>query len=142
MASGILHKILYYMGFEDDIKEDKPAVNQTTTYNPKGRVINIHQNSTVKVVVMECKDFKEACDIGDQLKERKPVIINLIKMEHEEAKRLIDFISGVVYAIDGEIKKIGAGTFLVAPNNVDVSGEISQEILDSSTKEIYLVKNK
>lgn len=135
MADGILHKILYYIGFEDDVKEDRPHVAQTVQAT-RGRVINIHQNSSIKVVVMECKTYKDASDIGDQLKERKPVIINLTKMEHEEAKRLIDFVSGIVYAIDGEIKRIGPGIFLVVPNNVDVSGEISGEIINQFEREI------
>lgn len=79
-----------------------------------------------KVILMEPKLFAEVQDIADQLKNHRSVVINLQRMSKDTAKRVIDFLSGTVYAIDGEIKKLGQETFLCVPDNVDITGVISE----------------
>jgi len=64
-------------------------------------------------------------DIADHLKNRKAVVINLQRIGHDQAKRIVDFLSGTVYAIGGDIQKLGANIFLCTPDNVDVAGTIS-----------------
>lgn len=70
--------------------------------------------------------YAEAQDIADQLKNRRAVVVNLQRIDREQAKRIVDFLSGTVYAIGGDIQKIGTDIFLCTPDNVEVSGSISQ----------------
>ena len=75
----------------------------------------------MKVVVIEPKSFDDAQQVANSLREKKPVVINFENTEAEAAKRIIDFISGTTYALNGDIKKVGHNVFLCAPNNVNVS---------------------
>lgn len=75
----------------------------------------------MKVIVIEPKTFDDAQQVANNLREKKPVVINFEKTEAEDAKRIIDFISGTTYALNGEIKKVGHNVFLCAPSNVNVT---------------------
>jgi len=79
-----------------------------------------------KVFLVEPRVYAEAQDIADQLKNRRAVVVNLQRIEKDQGKRIIDFLSGTVYAIGGDIQKIGIDIFLCTPDNVEVSGNISQ----------------
>ena len=79
-----------------------------------------------KVVLVEPRVYAEAQDIADHLKNRRAAVVNLQRIEKDQAKRIIDFLSGTVYAIGGDIQKIGIDIFLCTPDNVEVSGSISQ----------------
>lgn len=78
------------------------------------------------MVPLEPRVYAEAQDIADQLKNRRAVVMNLRRIPHDQAKRIVDFLSGTVYAIGGDIQKLGPNTFLCTPENVDVSGSISE----------------
>jgi len=84
----------------------------------------------MRVVVMEPTSFEEAQNIADQLKSRRPVIVNLENAEKMLAKRIVDFISGTTYALNGNMQKVGNGIFLFVPTNVDISGEMRDELKD------------
>lgn len=84
-----------------------------------------------KVVLIEPRVYAEAQDIADQLKNRRAVVVNLQRIERDQARRIVDFLSGTVYAIGGDIQKIGAEIFLCTPDNVEVSGNISQMMQES-----------
>lgn len=75
----------------------------------------------MKVIVIEPKSFDDAQEVANCLREKRPVVINFDKTDAEAAKRIIDFISGTTYALNGEIKKVGHNVFLCAPSNVNVS---------------------
>ncbi len=75
----------------------------------------------MKVIVIEPKSFDDAQQVANSLREKKPVVINFENTEAEAAKRIIDFISGTTYALNGDIKKVGHNVFLCAPNNVNVT---------------------
>ncbi|KGP92786.1 cell division protein SepF [Pontibacillus chungwhensis BH030062] len=79
-----------------------------------------------KVVLLEPRTYNEAQEIADNLVNRKAVVINLQRVDHHQAKRIVDFLSGTVYAIGGDMQKLGSQTFLCTPDNVDVSGNISE----------------
>jgi cell division inhibitor SepF len=81
-----------------------------------------------KVILVEPRSYSESTDIADHLKSRRAVVINLQRIDNEQGRQIIDFISGVVYAIGGDIQKIGLSIFLCAPDNVEVSGNISDLI--------------
>jgi len=119
-------KILYFLGIEDDIpseneKEDYEAVPLRPEPKP-GRVINIHQTSKNKMVIFKPVAFEDVREITDEVKNRRAAIINLERLEKENAKRVLDFMAGSIYALNGTVRKIGPGIFIFAPDNIDVSG--------------------
>ena len=80
-----------------------------------------------KMILLEPRAFSESQQIADHLKKRNTVVVNMKRVTPEHAKRIIDFLSGTVYAIGGDLQKIGVGIFLCTPKNVNVGGTISDE---------------
>ncbi|MCT4592899.1 MAG: cell division protein SepF [Anaeromicrobium sp.] len=133
MSGKFVDKVKYFMGL-DDYDEDEEMMEkpieveeEVKTINNNKKVLNIHTNSQMKVMVCEPVEFEECPKIVDNLKNRKPVIINLEKLDNDLAKKIFDFLNGAVYAVDGNIQKISKGIFILAPNNVDIGGNISEE---------------
>ncbi|MDO5850805.1 MAG: cell division protein SepF [Methanobacteriaceae archaeon] len=89
-------------------------------------------NSTGKMILLEPRAYSESQQIADHLKNRNSVVVNLKRVTADQAKRIIDFLSGCIYAIGGTMQKVGVGIYLCAPNNVNVQGKISD---DANTKE-------
>jgi cell division inhibitor SepF len=87
---------------------------------------------TSKVVLCEPRTYSEAQEIADNIVNRRAVVINLERVDHIQAKRIVDFLSGTVYAVNGDIQKLGAQTFLCTPDNVEVTGTISDQINDEN----------
>ena len=109
-----------------ELKHKKPVGTASVTSStsnvinmPKASVTAVKQS--VKVVVVEPFSFDDAQHIADHLKNHKPVVINFENTDQEVARRMIDFISGTIYALAGNIKKVGNNIFLCAPSNIDVS---------------------
>ncbi|PRO65309.1 cell division protein SepF [Alkalicoccus urumqiensis] len=98
-------------------KKDKPNVVSLSA---------VSQGQSSKVILLEPHSYDEVQEIADHLKDRKAVVINLQRIPKEQAKRIVDFLSGTVYAISGDIQKLGEHIFLCTPDNVDVSGSISE----------------
>lgn len=84
-------------------------------------------SGTGKMILLEPRAFSESQQIADHLKKRNTVVVNMKRVTPEHAKRIIDFLSGTVYAIGGDLQKIGGGIFLCTPKNVNVEGTISDE---------------
>ncbi|MCX7923242.1 MAG: cell division protein SepF [Clostridia bacterium] len=139
--SKIFNKVLNFVGWEaeeeeileehDEVKEEvqQPQFLQNAgTKKHQGKVVNIHSASQFKVVIMQPDNFDDAQDICDHLKNKKPVVINLEGVEKGDAQRIIDFLSGSVYALEGSIQKVTNGIFLIAPNNVDIMGDFKEEL--------------
>ncbi len=80
-----------------------------------------------KMILLEPRAYSESQAIADHLKNRNSVVVNLKRVTSDQAKRIIDFLSGVIYAIGGSMQKIGVGIYLCAPKNVNVQGKISDE---------------
>ena len=83
-----------------------------------------------KVILVEPRIYSEVNDIADHLKNRRAVVVNLQRIDSEQGRQIVDFLSGVVYALGGDIQKIGLSIFLCTPDNVEVSGNISDLIPD------------
>ncbi|MBF8982218.1 cell division protein SepF [Lutibacter sp. B2] len=130
MAGKFADKVKYFMGLDEYEEEDyekqeefqEPDPEMIPVNNKKNKVVNIHTNPQMKVVVYEPIDFEETPKIVDSLKNRKAVIINLEKLDPEVARKIFDFLNGAIYALDGNIKKVSQGIFVLAPNNVDIAG--------------------
>ena len=80
-----------------------------------------------KMILLEPRAYSEAQQIADHLKKRNTVVVNLKRVTPEQAKRIVDFLSGTIYAIGGDLQKIGGGIFLCTPNNVSVQGKITND---------------
>ncbi|QHA91719.1 cell division protein SepF [Bacillus sp. N1-1] len=89
---------------------------------------SVHKNS--RVVLVEPRVYAEAQDIADHVKNRKSVVMNLQRIPQDQARRIVDFLSGTVYAVGGDIQKLGPETFLCTPDNVEISGNITDEIYE------------
>lgn len=134
----IFDKVIGIMGFSDEEvdeefldEEEKEEVGREEVRNSSrksAQVVSIHTQKQVKVVVLEPMSFEESQNIADQLKNRRPVIVNLENTDRNLAKRIVDFVSGATYALGGNMQKVGQGIFLFVPNNVDISGEMRDDV--------------
>ena len=80
-----------------------------------------------KMILLEPRAYSESQQIADHLKKRNTVVVNMKRVTPDQAKRIVDFLSGTVYAIGGDLQKIGGGIFLCTPKNVNVEGTITEE---------------
>lgn len=131
------NKMLKWIGLGDEFDEEQEeffAPQEEEDEEPiiptgkRGKVVNIHTTTQLKVVVMQLQDFDDAKDIADHIKSKKPVVINLENLEKDVARRVVDFLSGVVYGVDGNIQKVASGIFLLAPYNVGIMGDFKDEL--------------
>ncbi|MFE8695261.1 cell division protein SepF [Cytobacillus sp. FJAT-53684] len=119
---------------EEIFEEEKEPVRQTHTQTQKqpaakNNIVSLQSvQKSSKMVLVEPRVYAEAQDISDQLKNRRAVVVNLQRIEKDQAKRIVDFLSGTVYAIGGDIQKVGTDIFLCTPDNIEISGNISQMI--------------
>ena len=84
-------------------------------------------NDGGKMILLEPRAYSESQQIADHLKKKNTVVVNMKRVTADQAKRIVDFLSGTVYAIGGDLQKIGAGIFLCTPKNVNVEGSITDE---------------
>lgn len=87
-----------------------------------------------RMILLEPRAYSESQQIADYLKNRSAVVVNLKRVTPDQAKRIVDFLYGTIYAIGGDLQKLGGGIFLCTPNNVNVEGKISDDTSNVSTK--------
>lgn len=122
--------------FEEPPMPKKQKAKPSKTTSPSKLVsINSRNNnrSSNQVYVIKPQEFNEAQKVTDYLKEGKTIVINMEGIEVHAAQRIIDFIGGACYALDGSLQAISANIFIAAPRNIDVSGDLRDEILNDST---------
>ncbi|MDF2923998.1 MAG: hypothetical protein K0R57_2912 [Paenibacillaceae bacterium] len=141
---GVMNKFMNFIGLqeEEEIIERESIVEQTEEpeTNPadmrrnKGNVISIHSQKNMRIILSEPRNYEDTQDIADHLRSRRAVIVNLHKARSDQALRIVDFLSGTVYALNGSISKIGPDIFLCTPDGVDILGAISEaaEAMDHS----------
>jgi cell division inhibitor SepF len=114
---------------QQEYEEEQPISQKPQTQSTKQNVVSLQSiQKSSKVILCEPRVYAEAQEIADQLKNRRAVVVNLQSIQRDQAKRIVDFLSGTVYAIGGDIQRIGTNIFLCTPDNVDVSGSISELI--------------
>ena len=118
---------------DDDYGDFVEPARRETFDRPKaddrrGKVVNIHATTQLKVVLVKPERFENASEIADQLKDKRTVVLNLESTNKDVARRLIDFLSGVAYAGEGKIKKVAANTYLITPYSVDIEGDLIDEL--------------
>ncbi len=116
---GLIKKM---MGEDEPIFTD-PDKNKYYDLKPEEAL----EDGNSKMILLEPRAYSESQQIADHLKKRNTVVVNLKRVTPEQAKRIVDFLSGTIYAINGDLQKIGGGIFLCTPNNVNVQGKITGE---------------
>jgi len=109
----------------------RPERERPVIDSRRGKVVNIHATTQLKVVLVKPERFETASEIADHLKEKRTVVINLESTHKDIARRLIDFLSGVAYAGEGKIKKVAANTYIITPYHVDIMGDLIDELESS-----------
>lgn len=113
--------------FEKIFPKDDPEIADIEDESYEEEVSVSKKNNTNKMVLVEPRAYSESQQIADHLKKRNSVVVNLKRVTNDQARRIIDFLSGALYAIGGDIQKLGNGIYLCTPKNVDVEGRISDE---------------
>ncbi len=139
----IVNKMLNLIGFETQDEYEEELIGnsefsnsqlleeeETETFDggKRNKVVKIHTTAQLKLVVMSPESFEDARDIANHLKNKKPVVINLESVDRSISQKIVDFLSGAVYALDGNIQKVSNGIFLIAPYNVGIMGDFKDEL--------------
>ena len=158
MGNGVMNKLLGVLGIEqnaayDDIDEEEYDVDEVDnqeeeytapkpTWGRKNKVVGLPVgSSSVRVVISQPNSYEQASEICEHLKEKKSIIVNLEYVNKDVARRIIDFMSGAVYALDGNIQKISNSIFLIAPYNYEITNEIIKEsVKEKSTSSVSWIK--
>ena len=96
--------------------------------NNGGKGVNIHATTQLQVVLVKPDRYENASEIADHLRDKRTVVLNLEKTQKDVSRRLLDFLSGVAYAQEGKIKKVALQTYIVTPYNVDIMGDLIDEL--------------
>lgn len=124
---------------EQEEEEDKKIFGRKNN----NKVVNMQQgqSNSIKMVISQPTTFEQSDEICSFLKERKSVIVNLEYVNKDVARRIVDFISGGVYALDGYIQKVSNSIFLVAPSNYEITNEMAREEIKSKLSVSWLKNN-
>ncbi|KAA8782623.1 cell division protein SepF [Paenibacillus polysaccharolyticus] len=146
---GVMNKFMNFLGLQEEEEivererlaaqeehEPEQQENETSALdkrrNQRGNnVVSIHSQKNVKVVLYEPRSYDEAQEIADHLRSHRTVVVNLQRIRQDQALRVIDFLSGTVYALGGGISKIGGNIFLCTPDTVEIQGTITEILADS-----------
>lgn len=138
MKAGVMGKFLNFVGLEEVEEDDydtevdasRRSAQDWEDEVPKRKragVVSLPSSRNMRVVVMHPRTLEEGQAIADQVKGRRPVIVNLDLAEERSGQRLLNFLSGVAYALDGGLRKVGENIFLITPSNVEVASEEQDE---------------
>ena len=132
-----LKKLTHPYEDEDEEFEDFEETPRKDTFEDRrakaaddrrGKVVNIHATTQLKVVLVKPERFENASEVADHLKDKRTVVLNLESTNKDVARRLIDFLSGVTYGVEGKIKKVSANTYIITPYTVDFEGDLIDEL--------------
>ena len=126
-----------------DYEDEEEEVEEKKLFGRKNKVVPMPQANTnaIKMVISQPTTFEQSDEICSFLKEKKSVIVNLEYVNKDVARRIVDFISGGVYALDGYIQKISNSIFLVAPSNYEITNEMAREEMKSKLSVSWLKNN-
>ncbi|MBR4304013.1 MAG: cell division protein SepF [Clostridia bacterium] len=109
-------------------KNDDEGGVPVTEFRRSNKVVNINATTQLSVVLVKPEKFENAAEIADHLIDRRTVVLNLEQTNKDVARRVVDFLSGVTYAQDGKIKKVANSTYIITPYNVDIMGDLIDEL--------------
>ena len=95
------------------------------------KVVSLNNNTALQVILVKPDRFDTVSEIADNLRDKKAIVLNLESTNKDVARRLVDFLSGVAYALDGKIKKVAISTYILTPYNVEIVGDLVEELENS-----------
>ena len=130
----------YYDDIEDEDVEDRKIFGNI---GRKNKVVSMSQSQQqqIKMVISQPTTFEQSEEICNFLKEKKSVIVNLEYVNKDVARRIVDFISGGVFALDGHIQKVSNSIFLIAPFNYEITNEMAREEIKNKLSVSWLKNN-
>ncbi len=105
---------------------ERPAATVTPLHN--NRIVNINTVTQLSVVLVKPEKYENVSEVADHLRDKRTVVLNLESTNRDVARRLLDFLGGVAYANDGKIKRIAQSTYLITPYNVEIQGDVIDEL--------------
>ena len=143
---GMLNRFMSFLGLQDEEEvmergkiQETQEENETyvhETRKNRGNIVSIHSQKIIRVILSEPRTYEETQEIADHLRSRRPVVVNLHKVRNEQAIRIVDFLSGTVYALNGAITKIGPNIFLCTPDTVEIHGSITDVLHNGEDENI------
>ncbi len=121
----IMQRMWTFLGFSED---DEGETAQTDGNEHRAPVLSLHAQRQVEIIVLEPGAFDEAQSAADFLKTNRPIVINLRGTQKDLGKRIVDFLSGVTYALDGHMYRVGEEIFLFTPHHVAITAEHLREV--------------
>lgn len=115
---------------DTEVLSDRRSYNNFSS-NSTNKVVNIHTTAQMQVVLVKPDRFDSVSDIAEHLRSKHAVVLNLEATNKDVARRLVDFLSGCAYALDGKIKKIAISTYIITPYNMDIVGDLIDELENS-----------
>ena len=160
MAGAIMNKVWDFLGVETATEEeiendnvytynyDKEEESETeeetevkSFFGRKGKVVSMPTPQQVRMVITQPTSFEQSEEICNYLKEKKSIIVNLEYVNKDVARRIVDFISGAVHALDGHIQKVSNAIFLIAPVNYERASDLAREEIKSKLSVSWLRNN-
>ncbi len=150
MAVAIVNKVLDALGFANDneqeidnediyeLEDEKEEEERGLFGSKKNKIVNMPQVQSVKMVITQPTSFEQSEELCNYLKEKKSIIVNLEYVNKDVARRIIDFLSGAVHALNGHIQKVSNSIFLIAPVNYDIESDLAREELKSKLSVSWL----
>ena len=125
----IMQRMWNFLGFEED-QSLGPSRDVSGTRAP---VFSLHTQRTMEIVVLEPEAYDETQSAADYLKTHRPIVVNLRSAQKDLGRRVVDFLSGVTYALDGHMQRVGEEIFLFTPRQVFITAEQAREETRSGT---------
>lgn len=159
MAGAVMNRIMDFLGmeseeeaediedraydydYEEEEEQEQEAEGINKLFGRRTKVVNMPQTQSIKMVISQPTTFEQSEEICNYLKERKSVIVNLEYVNKDVARRIVDFISGSVHALDGHIQKISNSIFLIAPINYEIANEMAREEIKNRLSVSWLKNN-
>ncbi|GIP57809.1 cell division protein SepF [Paenibacillus woosongensis] len=136
---GVMNRFMNFLGLQEEeeiverekLQEQEEAEFEAPSFEARrnqklNNVVSIHSQKNVKVILYEPRSYDEAQEIADHLRSHRSVVVNLQRVRNDQAMRIIDFLSGTIYALSGSISKIGGNIFLCTPDTVEIQGSITE----------------
>ena len=114
--------------FEEEFDMPRNAGPRANELERRNKVVNIHTTTQLQVVLVKPERFEDAGTVADHLNNKRTVVLNLESTNKEVSRRLVDFLSGVAYANNGQIKRVANSTYIITPYNVDIMGDLLDEL--------------
>ena len=112
----------------DQQEEEQTSMASPSSERKHHKVVNIHATTQLAVVLVKPERYEDAASIADHLNAKKTVVLNLEQTSKDVSRRLIDFLCGVAYANNGQMKRVANNTYIITPYNVDIMGDLLDEL--------------